>query len=302
MNTGKANLFLCSAPRSGSTQLAAWLDTHPEIALSPIKEPNYFAAQDFDENYVRRIHLNDVEPRKYVDSKSTKPYQFAIFREAAHYDYLFSGLSARWRLDASTTYLQSDDAPQKIFSYNPEAIVVVLTRHPLERAVSHYRLAHRTGRTRKTLSEQIATELHGSIENEAKFLLRLSKYKAALARYRTTFPAENLIEIRFEEVIANPHAALATLAERLSIDIDHLDLGREKRNAGDAPIFPKLNAWAMSSGFKPLVGRILSPEMKDSLRKFLFHKGGTDKIQEKDRAALADALADEIAAYEAAGA
>ena len=36
------NLFLIAAPRAGSTQLAYWMDSHPDISLSRVKEPNYF--------------------------------------------------------------------------------------------------------------------------------------------------------------------------------------------------------------------------------------------------------------------
>lgn len=294
----KANLFLCSAPRSGSTQLATWLATHPDISLPPIKEPNYFSAPDFDQDYVRRIHLNDVEPDDYVRSKSTKEYQFAIFREADHYNYLFSQLATKWRLDASTTYLQSPEAPQKIYNYNPDAIIIILTRHPLERALSHYRLAHRTGRTRRSISEQIDGELNGTIEAESRFMLRSSMYLEGIERYKLLFPPENILEIRFEGLIYDTKASLSNLAERIYIDPEQFDLHKEKRNSGDAPIFPKLNVWAMETGLKPMIGRALPADVKSRLRKVLFRKSRQDVISQSDRSALQYALQDEIAAYE----
>ena len=62
------NLFLIAAPRAGSTQLAYWMDSHPDISLSRVKEPNYFSAHEFKPDYVRSSHLNDVNPTQYVKS------------------------------------------------------------------------------------------------------------------------------------------------------------------------------------------------------------------------------------------
>ncbi|ASJ11450.1 sulfotransferase [Thermococcus thioreducens] len=36
------NLFIVGEPRSGTTSLYHYLNQHPEIFMSPIKEPNHF--------------------------------------------------------------------------------------------------------------------------------------------------------------------------------------------------------------------------------------------------------------------
>ncbi|MEL6914686.1 MAG: sulfotransferase [Pseudomonadota bacterium] len=289
------NLFLCAAPRSGSTQLAAWLDTHPDISLLPVKEPNHFSSQDFDPVRVRETHLNDVDPEAYVRAGTRKFYQFAVFRDPAHYAHLAEGLATRWVMDASTSYLQSDGAIARIRAYNPQAVVVVLLRDPVERALSHLRLAQRTGRTRRSLPEQLAAE--GGAEAEG-FLLRFSRYRAALARLAAEVPEEQIVRLRFEDMVADPARALAPLCARLGIDVTELDLAAERRNAGDAPRFPRFNAWAMESGLKPLVGRVISPELKTRLRGAFFQKAAAeDGPAPKARAALEAALSDEVAAY-----
>ncbi len=165
-----SNLFLVAAPRSGSTQLSAWLSTHPDVDLPPIKEPNFFAQHEFPAEYVAQHHLNDVDPARYVAQRTTKVMQFAIFREAAHYDYLFDGLNARWRMDASTTYLHCPEAAQNIRDHAPDAKVILLTRNPVARALSHYRLATRTGRTTRSLREEIQAEANGDTPLPGRFL------------------------------------------------------------------------------------------------------------------------------------
>lgn len=298
MTEKRANLFFCAAPRSGSTQLAAWLDTHPEITLSSIKEPNFFSSQDFDPGYVKRVHLSDVDPEIYVARGSTRQEQFAVFRDQAHYDYLFETMTTPWRLDASTSYLQSKGAPARIKEYNSDAVIVILTRHPVERALSAYRLARQTGRTRRTLAEQIAFERSDEVAEAQGFLLRHSRYRAAEANLRAVFKAQNVITVRFEDMVGDPGSALRPIAARLEIDVTLFDTDVKKQNAGDTPRFPAFTVWATETGLKSAVRGAISPENRQRLRAVLFRKSRSDTIDlSAERDALSDALAEEVEAY-----
>jgi len=39
------NLFMLGAPKAGTTSLFYDLDQHPDVYMSPFKEPNYFAEE-----------------------------------------------------------------------------------------------------------------------------------------------------------------------------------------------------------------------------------------------------------------
>ena len=41
--TRKPDLFIIGAPKSGTTSLFAYLSGHPDVYMSPMKEPLYFA-------------------------------------------------------------------------------------------------------------------------------------------------------------------------------------------------------------------------------------------------------------------
>ena len=45
------NFFIVGAPKAGTTSLYHYLDQHPDIYMSPVKEPNYFAAEIRPENF-----------------------------------------------------------------------------------------------------------------------------------------------------------------------------------------------------------------------------------------------------------
>ena len=45
------NFFIAGAPKSGTTSLYHYLDQRPDIHMSRIKEPNYFASEIRLENF-----------------------------------------------------------------------------------------------------------------------------------------------------------------------------------------------------------------------------------------------------------
>jgi hypothetical protein len=284
-----ANLFLFGAARTGSTQLARWLDSHPDIALSAIKEPNHFSAGDFPASYVAAHHLNDVAP----DQVPTRATQFAVIRDKSDYVRLFSGLETRWRLDASTTYLPCVGAPVAIRTAAPNARIIVLTRDPVERAISHYGLAVRTGRTRGTLGDALAAEMAGSLPPGACFLLRPSRQRAGLDRVRATFPARQILELRFEEMVRDPRGTLALIGSFLRLDPTGFDLSVQARNETAMPRFGVLNGWLLTSGIKTRLRQTLPAWAKPALKRLWFDASRKPKVSDLERSALAALLADE---------
>lgn len=285
------NLFLVAAPRSGSTQLARWLDSHPDIALSPVKEPNHFSADGFDPARVAACHLNDVDPETYARGRLRRRAQFAVFRERADYDALFAGMTAPWRMEASTSYLACPQAPARIAAQAPAARLILLTRAPLDRALSHYRLARRTGRTRMSLGQALAAEQAGQVPLAERFLLHPSVEQGpGIARFAAQFPAEQCLPLAFETMIDAPRLTLARIARWLDIDPGGFDLRIEARNAGIAPRLPALNTALEATGIKPRLRRALPPRWKAALKPLWFDAGRDIPIPQADRAALADAL------------
>ena len=99
-------------PRSGTTSLSWWLDSHPEVALSRPKEPGFFA-QD--------LKMSTVE------------------QSASAYSRAWRAQSATYRLDATVWYLFSKEAGERIMQSVPEARFVVLLRNPASQIVSQHR-------------------------------------------------------------------------------------------------------------------------------------------------------------------
>jgi len=45
------NFFIVGAPKAGTTSLYYYLDQHPQVYRSAIKEPHFFAAEIREENW-----------------------------------------------------------------------------------------------------------------------------------------------------------------------------------------------------------------------------------------------------------
>lgn len=100
----KPNFFIIGAPKCGTTSLYHYLKEHPNIFLSEIKEPDYFATD---------LNRSIKDREEYMK----------LFEGADNYKAIG---------EASTTYLYSDEAIENILEFNPEAKFIVMTRDPVE--------------------------------------------------------------------------------------------------------------------------------------------------------------------------
>ena len=54
------NFFLVGVVKGGTTSLHRYLDQHPEIYMSPIKETNFFARNQIDISLFAKDYAHDV--------------------------------------------------------------------------------------------------------------------------------------------------------------------------------------------------------------------------------------------------
>src|SRR5688572_16277890 len=93
------NFFVIGAPRSGTTSLYEYLDAHPDIVMSTVKEPDFFARSSLD-----AVHpLGDERLASLQEDAATNPVLNAEYHE---YLKLFRGAKGqRRRGEASAVYL-----------------------------------------------------------------------------------------------------------------------------------------------------------------------------------------------------
>ena len=57
--------FIVGAPRCGTTTIASWLQQHPDVCFSAVKEPHYFARHDL--SGLDREALRAEVQQEYLD-------------------------------------------------------------------------------------------------------------------------------------------------------------------------------------------------------------------------------------------
>lgn len=106
----KPNFFIIGAPKCGTTALASWLSEHPNVYMSPVKEPHF---------YSRDLNNRQAHTRKA-------------------YERLFKGVNDQHHAvgEASVWYLYSSEAVKNILAEIPDAKFIVCLRNPVEMAAS----------------------------------------------------------------------------------------------------------------------------------------------------------------------
>lgn len=203
--------------KGGTTALASFMVRHPRIALPKGKEAHVFDAPDFDETW----SISQVEQRY-------QPYFEQERSEAMHGD-------------ATPIYCFHPRLIQRIADYNPRMKWIVILRHPVERALSHYHMERSRRWEHWPLWPALLLErwrLRGHAEDfSSDSPLRRFSYRARgdYARqldglYRH-FPKSQVLVLRNEDLASQP---MATLGRVWAF------LGVEALAAGAAGDFPRV--------------------------------------------------------------
>ena len=117
--------------------------------------------------------------------------------------------------------------PARIRRANPDAKIIAILRHPIQRAFSHYLMALRRGTETRPFEEAMydsiahldvgRTELAPThqlgYESEAKFYAAWGEYGRVLENYVQLFGRENVLVLFSEELEANPLQILDQVLE-----------------------------------------------------------------------------------------
>lgn len=236
------NFFLAGAPKSGTTSLYHYLDQHPEIYMSPIKETNYFASEirvaGFSESLRPRAEQDAPKLRKYLDGDIREKRFGGIVTEWSDYLKLFEQVDGERAIgEASVCYLWSESAPVNIARCIPDAKTILVLRNPLETVFSMYLQSRRGGAFTGSFAEALKLGLRqrgGPIDLMHPFL-DLGLYYEQVTRFLETFAAERVGIYWYEDYRQDASAMLADVFRFLNVDPDFRpDLSRRYLESGDA--------------------------------------------------------------------
>lgn len=189
------NHIIIGAGRSGTTSLVAYLQQHPKVNFSSIKEVTYFSVKDHYNRGVDFLHSFFNEKQGVLNA-------------------------------TSDTYLLMDkDAPKRIVDYNPDIKITVILREPSARTHSNYNFSMNHGYIDKSLSlvdsQQLEEEVlaNGDIikqNNHCNFYGSL--YHLHLTSWLTYFKREQLFICTTNQLKDNPQELMDAYFDFLGLD------------------------------------------------------------------------------------
>ncbi|PAV27037.1 hypothetical protein CF392_02555 [Tamilnaduibacter salinus] len=204
----KPDFLIVGAARSGTTSLFQYMEHHPDIRMSRVKELNFFS----NEKYWR---------------KGLKWYQ-KRFQVPSHVPHsVVTG-------EASTSYTCSPiipGVPRRIFEHYPDMKLIYVVRSPVERFISQY-----MQRTRAGMETRELQALLDNLENEMSAWQ--GRYFHQIQEYRKFFPSRQLLVVSFDDIKADTNATLRRIAEFLGVRHVELEQAESSKvhNAADTVV------------------------------------------------------------------
>jgi hypothetical protein len=201
------NFLLVGANRAGTTAMHGVLSQHPEIFMSRLKEPSFFAfyGEEPDPDRLDIVFFRN---------------RLAITLEA--YQALFTEVSGHKAIgEASTAYLNHPAVPARIKSHLPDARVLAILRDPVDRAFSNYAFHRSLGIDRtRTFSEALGSAPHWRDAKGGGFgerYVALGFYASAVRRYYEAFGREQVRIYLYEDWTTRPREVLTDIFRFLEV-------------------------------------------------------------------------------------
>lgn len=222
------NFFIIGAQKAGTTSLYHYLAQHPQIYMSPVKEPRFF---DHEINSDGEV----VEVGRGVSVRHSTPK----FSNIEEYRTLFRGVRNETSVgEATPLYINTPGTAERIKRYVPEARVIALLRNPADRAYSSFLHARRYGKEPLTDFAQALREEEDRARDNWRnvFLYRSAGlYHAQLQRYFDLFGREKVGVWLYEELQEDPVSLTRGVMRFLGVDDSFVPNTSSKHNPAAVP-------------------------------------------------------------------
>jgi hypothetical protein len=283
------DFLVIGAAKSGTTSLFNYLAQHPDIYMSPVNEPNYFA-------------LHGHETHTWFQGPVDQTSLLHCVSEESAYGRLFENAGPSQTCgESSPLYLYSEHTAEAIQRQRPDMKLVVILRQPADRAYSNFRHHRKAGiEPIDTFPAALAAEPERIRAGWGPWPFwhyrRVGQYAEQLQRYLDRFDRSQL-HIMLNEDLRDARAeSLAGLFAFLGVDPRvKLDSSTE-HNRSALTRSRRLEQLILSRGWpKRMYQRLLSAEARAQIRNRLTQLNSQDKaIDPVIRASLTDAYADDI--------
>ncbi|MEL6139272.1 MAG: sulfotransferase [Cyanobacteria bacterium J06628_6] len=271
------NLFVVGAAKAGTTSLYHYLSQHPDIYMSPIKEPHFFSDISPAERYMALSGCVNIQDAKTYLGLFERRRQHSIVGEA------------------SPSYLWDEQAPAKIQQVSPNAKIVIMLREPTSRAYSHYLNEVRAGLEKRPFLEALQADL-ASRETGwgvSPLYVALGQYSQQVQRYLDRFEAVHVVF--FEEFIKDVEGHLRQLFEFLAVDPAWAaEIELEAQNGYAIATGPLGKFLIGTPWVRQLARQLMAQQWRGQLKQLVLKKAPKPQMDEQARALLKEIYQSEL--------
>ena len=284
------NFFIVGAPKCGTTSLYHYLDQHPEIFMSPLKEPHFFATEICTENVAEelrpQVDKDAEELRQYLRGDMKEKRMGGKISDWTDYLRLFhNAREEKARGEASVCYLWSQTAAANIHARLPQAKILMMLRDPSEVAFSLYLQSLGKGLIKGSFRHTIDTCLRMKDKQFSLWypFLELASYAEQVQRFLNFFPRRNILICFYERYRQQQYDVLQEIFRFLEVDDRFLPDTSRRHLEPRIPRFVDLTYVLKKSGIWQRARNWAPQPLRSSLRDVIYRPRASVAMSARDR-------------------
>jgi hypothetical protein len=295
------NFHLVGAPKSGTTSLYYYLDQHPQIFMSPLKEPNFHAEEirllNLTEEMKQRVESQAPGLRSYLDGDMSTRFTASPVTEYSDYVKLFQNAKAEKVLgEASVCYLWSPSAPVNIARMCPEAKILMVLRDPADRAYSQYLHMLTVSKTFLSFRDYVDACLRSDSTRIGALypFLYFGLYSEQITRYLRLFPRQQVLTLFYEDYQRNPIGLVRNIFEFLDVDPHFVPDMNQRHMLAHVPRAHRLHRFVHPVTQWAPLKKMNTPRLRRSLKRLAYRSRKSMTMEARDRAFLVEFYREDI--------
>lgn len=267
----KVNTFIVGAPKAGTSSLHFYLNQHPQVCMSSVKEPNFFSAKEVENLY----YNSDIV-------SSTKDYN-SLFES----DLKIKG-------ESSVSYLYYHQVARRIYEYNNDAKIIIMLRNPTFRLFSHYLMDKRLGFCSVSLKEIYDNRGTHSLFFQQFF--SLGNYSEQIKKYQEVFDKSQILILLYDDLKLDTKLVVERVFSFL--DVEKKDVDLQVKNQMLVPTNGLLSVIYKFRFIRKFLRFLFPSQLIKSIKKTFFNSKNIDKLSPSELKMISNYYEDEISNLE----
>jgi hypothetical protein len=295
------NFFLVGAPKAGTTSLYHYLGQHPEVYMSPVKEPHYFADEirvaNFSEDFQRMAAPRRETLRVFLEGPMTTRVSAGPVEEFEDYRRLFQRVDGQKAVgEASVCYLWSTTAPANIARTCPQARILMVLRDPVARAFSAHLHTLSSANSNLSFREQVDAALASRDRRFSELypFLQFGLYYEQVRRYLGLFPRERVGIFFYHDYVRDAARFLRGIFRFLEVDAGFVPNVSARYTEPRVPRSYRVQQLLKRSGAWELARAVAPAKIRPMLKRMAFVPKGALRIDPEDRVRLIEFYREDV--------